>query len=290
MIINCKEIRQNEIDKLKSNKLENCKVVFIQVGSNQASNVYVRNKVKLCEELNINAIHKQFDEEITEEQLLNYIEELNIDNSVQGIMIQLPLPKHIQEDSVINAIDPKKDIDGFTNINKGKLMTGMEDAIVACTPAGIMDIFNALDLNLRGRSVVIVGRSNIVGKPMAQLLINAGATVTVCNSSTKPFKIAKLISESDIFISAIGQSEYFNKQFFENSEINISHLRNCIAIDVGINRNSENKLCGDIAKELYDNFAMITSVPGGVGIMTTLNVTKNIYKCYNLQKYFLLYK
>lgn len=274
MIINCKEIRDKEIAKIKETYKGGCKVAFIQVGKNEASNVYVRNKIKLCKEVGIEVEHIQFKEIISEGELINFIEFLNKQKEIRGIMVQLPLPRHIDEQAVINTIDPKKDIDGFTAINKGKLMLGDDSALIPCTPKGIMTILEHQKIDLNGKNVVIAGRSNIVGKPLAQLMINKGATVTVCNSKTSKYLLKYLISTSDIFISAIGQANYFN---YETLDV---YLRDTIAIDVGINRDSDGKLCGDIDKELYDEFKAVTSVPGGVGLITVLEVIRNSIECY----------
>lgn len=279
MIINCKEIREKEIAKIKETYKDGCKVVFIQIGENPASNVYVRNKINLCKEVGIEVKHIQGDEETSQEALINSIKRFNLDKDIHGIMVQLPLPEHISEEAVINAIAPEKDIDGFTTINKGKLMIGDKDAIIPCTPKGIMTILEHQGVNLEGKNVVIVGRSNIVGKPLANLMINAGATVTVCNSKTDINTLIVNIAISDIFISAIGVANYFNKEMFE-----FYRLDNTIAIDVGINRDEEGKLCGDISKELYDEFKAVTSVPGGVGVMTVLEVIKNSIECYERSK------
>ena len=277
MIINCKEIRDKEIAKIKETYKGGCKVAFIQVGENEASNVYVRNKIKLCKEVGIEVEHIQFKEIISEGELINFIEFLNKQKEIHGIMVQLPLPRHIDEQAVINTIDPKKDIDGFTAINKGKLMLGDDSALIPCTPKGIMTILEHQKIDLNGKNVVIVGRSNIVGKPLAQLMINKGATVTVCNSKTSKYLLKYLISTSDIFISAIGQANYFN---YETLDV---YLSDTIAIDVGINRDSDGKLCGDIDKELYDEFKAATSVPGGVGLITVLEVIRNSIECYKKQ-------
>ena len=279
MIINCKEIREKEIAKIKETYKGGCKVVFIQIGENPASNVYVRNKINLCKEVGIEVKHIQGDEETSQEALINSIKRFNLDKDIHGIMVQLPLPEHISEEAVINAIAPEKDIDGFTTINKGKLMIGDKDAIIPCTPKGIMTILEHENIDLNGKLVTIVGRSNIVGKPLAQLMINAGATVTVCNSKTDKIILNCLIARSDIFISAIGKANHFNKNTFE-----FYRLDNTIAIDVGINRDEEGKLCGDIDKELYPYFKKVTSVPGGVGVMTVLEVIKNSIECYERSK------
>ena len=279
-IINCKEIREKELEKLKEKDLSMCTVVFIQVGDNPASNVYVRNKIKLCEELGIDVVHYHKKETISEEKLLNKIKQLNKNPIVSGIMVQLPLPDHIREEVVIDAIAPEKDIDGFTTVNKGKLMVGANDAIIPCTPKGILTILEHESVDLKGKNVVIVGRSNIVGKPLANLLINKGATVTVCNSNTPLYKIGYAIDTCDIFISAIGKANYWNSYRLDGS-----YLKDTIAIDVGINRDEEGKLCGDIDKSTYDMFKKVTSVPGGVGVMTVLEVIRNIVELYERNKY-----
>lgn len=277
MIINCKDIRKDNLDSLKELGQVEGYVAFIQVGDNPASNTYINNKIKLCGELNITNRHYKLPEFIEQVSVLTLISELNEDDDCIGIMIQLPLPKHIKELSVIDAIKPHKDIDGFTTVNKGKLMIGDRDSIIPCTPLGILHILNHMRIDLKGKNIVIVGRSNIVGKPLANLLINEGATVTVCNSNTSPYNISYLVNRCDIFISAIGKPNYWNEEKLESCNI-----ENTIAIDVGINRDKDNKLCGDIDKGLYDKFKAITPVPGGVGVMTVLGVIKNIYRCAGL--------
>ncbi|MFY8263057.1 bifunctional 5,10-methylenetetrahydrofolate dehydrogenase/5,10-methenyltetrahydrofolate cyclohydrolase [Clostridium perfringens] len=279
MIIDCKKIREEIKQELKKKDLSNVKGIFIQVGDNQASNVYVNNKCKLCKELGIDYEHIKLDESVSEEELLNIIDMLNKTKCVTGIMVQLPLPKHISEERVINAIDPNKDIDGFTNVNKGKLMIGDETGIIPCTPKGIITVLEHENIEVEGKNVVIVGRSNIVGKPLAQLLINKGATVTVCNSKTDRDKLKELILDSDIFISAIGQANHFNLNFFEDLTLSNNVFKNITAIDVGINRDENNKLCGDISKDMYDYFQYATSSPGGIGLLTVLEVVRNLIKC-----------
>ncbi|MEG2289541.1 MAG: bifunctional 5,10-methylenetetrahydrofolate dehydrogenase/5,10-methenyltetrahydrofolate cyclohydrolase [Clostridium sp.] len=280
MIVNCKEIRDKHIEKLKERDLSECKAVFIQVGDNQASNVYVRNKLRLCEELNIQASHIKLDEDISEKNLVDLITMFNKNKCISGIMVQLPLPSHINEENIINAIDWKKDIDGFTNVNKGKLMVGDNSAITACTPSGIMLVIEEQGIDLNGKNVVIVGRSNIVGKPLAQLMINSGATVTVCNSKTDKEVLLNHIANSDIFVSAIGRANYFNEDFCKF--ILNKNLKKCFAIDVGINRDEDGKLCGDISKDMYDYFGMATPSPGGIGLLTVAEVIRNLVKCYDL--------
>ena len=290
-IIDCKQIREDRINELKQKDLKGCTVAFVQLGDNPVSNVYVGNKIKLCEEVGIEVEHYHLSEDITEEQLLTAIEMLNKCSIITGIMVQLPLPKHIDENKVINAIDPNKDIDGFHHINKGKLMSGDKTAIIPCTPKGIMTILDKEGIDLKGKNVVVVGRSNIVGKPLVNLLINKGATVTCCNSSTDKDVLWKQIINCDIFIVAIGKAKYFNKNFFKVSEDNELQLGVCriflkdvICIDVGINRDEEGKLCGDIDRELYPCFKRVTSVPGGVGVTTVMSVIENIVELYERNK------
>ncbi|MGU8523263.1 bifunctional 5,10-methylenetetrahydrofolate dehydrogenase/5,10-methenyltetrahydrofolate cyclohydrolase [Clostridium perfringens] len=279
MIIDCKKIREEIKQELKKKDLSKIKGIFIQVGDNQASNLYVNNKCKLCKELGIDYEHIKLDESVSEEELLNIIDMLNKTKCVTGIMVQLPLPKHISEEKVINAIDPNKDIDGFTNVNKGKLMIGDETGIIPCTPKGIITVLEHENIDVEGKNVVIVGRSNIVGKPLAQLLINKGATVTVCNSKTDRDMLKELILDSNIFISAIGQANHFNLNFFEDLTLSNNVFKNITAIDVGINRDENNKLCGDISKDMYDYFQYTTSSPGGIGLLTVLEVVRNLIKC-----------
>ena len=284
MKIDCKEIRDRRIEELKE-KVANIddiiRVVFIQVGSNPASDIYVRNKIRLCEEVGIQVTHEHLPADTTQATLLDIIRWYNNNKLFHGIMVQLPLPAHIKEESVINAITPQKDIDGFTHVNKGKLMTG-EKGLVACTPQGIMTILEEIDINLKGKFVVVAGRSNIVGRPMVNLMINAGATVLCCNSRTDEKLMYSAIVESDIFISAIGKANYFDFKKLAPYVVKSNNVKvqKGIAIDVGINRNEEGKLCGDIDHSAYDFFEMYTPVPNGVGVTTVLTVIENIIKCY----------
>lgn len=275
--IDCLKIRDNILADLPAIKGE---AIFIQVGDRSDSTTYINSKKKLCEKYNIKYSHIQRGENISQTDLINIIEQFNQDDNVVGIMVQLPLPIHIDEQAVINAIAPEKDIDGFTHINKGKLMVGDRSAIVPCTPLGIMCILQAIKFNPRGKNVVIAGRSNIVGKPMTQLLINFGATVTCCNSSTPDDKLKELILKSDLFISAIDKPWYFDVEYFGKE--NLKLLNNTIAIDVGIAK-VEDKLKGNIDTELYDYFQAVTPVPGGVGPMTVACVLTNIAKCEKIQ-------
>ena len=274
-IIDCKKIREDRIKELKQKDLKNCTVAFVQLGDNPASNVYVRNKIKLCEEVGIEVEHYKLSENTTEEQLLTTIEMLNKCSIITGIMVQLPLPKHIDENKVINTIDPNKDIDGFHHMNKGKLMNGDEDAIIPCTPKGIMTILNKEGVDLKGKNVVVVGRSNIVGKPLVNLLINKGATVTCCNSKTSEGKMIVDIQDCDVLITAMDKPDYFNL-----NNLYGYCLYDTIAIDVGIIRYEDGKLHGNISKSLYPYFKRVTSVPNGVGVTTVMSVIENIVELY----------
>lgn len=281
MILNCKEYRTGVEEMIKEEKNVKGISAFIQVGNREDSNVYIRQKKNACESAGLQYDHIHFEEDVTEEEVINKIKELNSYEDVVGIMVQLPLPKHINEDAVINAIAPEKDIDGFTFVNKGKLMVGEPTAIIPCTPFGILNLLEVMGFDLKGKNAVVVGRSNIVGKPMTQLLINAGATVTCCNSNTPPKKIKELVLNSDLFISAIDKADHFDIQYF--GQDNLTKLNGVLAIDVGIIR-VEGKLHGNISKELYDHFGAITPVPGGVGPMTVAGVLLNILRCNEIQR------
>lgn len=280
MLLNCNEYRDDIAKRIKENYKINGISVFIQVGDDPASTTYINQKKKACDIAGIKYNHVILDKDVTEEQLTAKIKEYNDCVDVVGIMVQLPLPSHINEDAVINAIKPEKDIDGFTHVNKGKLMVADESVIVPCTPYGIDTLLESINFDCEGKNVIVVGRSNIVGKPMTQLLINRGATVTCCNSKTSKETLTNLILNSDLFISAIDKPDFFDIQYFGKD--NLAKLSNIIAIDVGIFR-IEDKLHGNINKELYDYFKAITPVPGGVGPMTIIGVLSNIIKCASLQ-------
>lgn len=279
MILDCLSIRDNLVQNLSIP--EGVSAAFIQVGHNPASDTYVKNKLILCEKWGITPEHHRFGEDVSEEIIIDFINKLNKCDSIHGIMVQLPLPDHINEEAVINAINPVKDIDGFTHINKGKLLVGDDSAIIPCTPFGIMEILKSINFDCKGKNVVVAGRSNIVGKPMVQLLINNGATVTCCNSKTDSDTFKNLVYNSDLFISAIDKPCYYNVEYFGKD--NLSKLNNTIAIDVGIFR-VNGKLEGNIDKDLYDNFKAITPVPKGVGPMTVAGVLANIKRCYDIQQ------
>mgnify|MGYP000852077775 CR=1 FL=1 len=231
--------------------------LFILVGEDPASQVYVRNKERAATEVGIHSNVIRLAEETAQEELLAYVNTLNDDASVHGILVQLPLPKHIDTDAVLEAIVPEKDVDGFHPVNLGKLLQ-KDESIVPCTPQGIMEFFKEYNIDLVGKEMVIIGQSTIVGRPMALLGLNHGATVTVCHSRTKD--LAKVAKRADILISAVGKAELITKDFVKEG---------AVVIDVGINRNEAGKLCGDVDfEEVAPLASAITPVPGGVGPMT----------------------
>lgn len=234
-----------------------CALAVIQVGADPASSVYVRNKKKACAYIGIESLSYELPEETTEEELLALIQKLNDNPDVHGILCQLPLPKHICEDHVIQAIDPQKDVDGFHPQNVGALVVGKK-GFVSCTPAGIIQLLKRSNIEIAGKHCVVIGRSNIVGKPMALLMLRENATVTICHSRTENLK--EICKEADILIVAIGKPRYIGADYIKEG---------AVVIDVGIHRNEENKLCGDVRFEEAEQIASyITPVPGGVGPMT----------------------
>jgi methylenetetrahydrofolate dehydrogenase (NADP+)/methenyltetrahydrofolate cyclohydrolase len=246
-------------------------LTVVLVGDDPASHIYVKNKVKKATELGFDSKAIFLPEKTTETELLNKVEELNKNKKVHGILVQLPLPKHISENSIINAISPLKDVDGFHPINKGRLAIGDEGGFVPCTPLGcIILIEQILGKDLSGKTAVVVGRSNLVGKPMASLLLNRNATVTIVHSKTKNAK--DFTQKADILVIAIGKPKFITKDYVK---------KGAIVIDVGINRSSEGKLCGDADFDnLIDIASHITPVPGGVGPMTIACLMKNALKAF----------
>ncbi len=245
-------------------KGKKCTLVVIQVGNDPASSVYVANKKKACEYIGISSRSYELPEETPEQQLLELIDELNNDAGVHGILCQLPLPKHINEKRVINRISPQKDVDGFHPQNVGALMIG-EQGFVSCTPAGIIELLKRSDVEIEGRHCVIIGRSNIVGKPMAMLMLRENATVTVCHSKTKDLQ--NICRQADILIVAMGKPKYITRDYIKEG---------AVVIDVGIHRDASNKLCGDVDyKDVEPVCSAITPVPGGVGPMTICMLMKN---------------
>ena len=258
-----------ETAKLKENYGKVPGLAIVLVGENPASKIYVNSKIKGCNELGIESFAHFLNENTSEEQLLEVIERLNQDERVNGILVQLPLPKHIDEKKVIDKIALEKDVDGFKPENFGLLMLNDKDSLKPCTPAGIMEILKAYSIELVGKDVVILGRSNIVGKPMAGLMINEGATVTVCNSKTK--NLADKTKSADIVVMAIGQSKFLKADMVKDG---------VVVIDVGINRTEEG-LFGDVDyEEVSQKASYITPVPGGVGPMTVAMLFHNTLRAF----------
>ena len=248
-------------------------LAVVQVGSDPASNVYVRNKKRACEECGIKSLSYELPEETSEEELLALIAELNADQTVNGILVQLPLPEHIDENKVIQAIDAKKDVDGFHPVNAGALSTGQK-GFVPCTPAGIIELLKRSHITISGKECVVVGRSNIVGKPAALLLLRENGTVTVCHSRTADLK--EVTRRADILVVAIGRPKF----------ITADHVKEGAAvIDVGIHRNENGKLCGDVDfEDAAPKCSAITPVPGGVGPMTIAMLMSNCIASVDLSK------
>lgn len=247
-------------------------LAVVQVGDDPASTVYVGNKKKACEYIGIHSQAYGLPEETTEAELLALVEKLNEDDNVHGILVQLPLPPHINEDKVIETISPKKDVDGFHPQSVGALSIG-QPGFVSCTPAGIIQLLKRSGVTIDGRECVIVGRSNIVGKPMAMLMLRENATVTVCHSHTKDLK--EVTRRADILIVAIGRPRFITKEYVKEG---------AVVIDVGIHRNEDNKLCGDVDFQDVEPVASaITPVPGGVGPMTIAMLMNNCVEAKGIQ-------
>ena len=252
-----------EVEELKAQGIVPGLAVII-VGNDPASKVYVGSKERTCIELGMYSEKYELPEDTTNEQLLALIDKLNKNDKVHGILCQLPLPRHLDEKSVIDAIDPKKDVDAFHAVNVGKIMIGDYDYL-PCTPAGIMEMLKFMNIDPCGKHCVIIGRSNIVGKPMAMLMLHANATVTICHSKTVGLK--EICREADILVAAVGKTYFVTPDMVKPG---------AVVIDVGMNRNSEGKLCGDVDYEKVEPLcSAITPVPGGVGPMTIAMLMQN---------------
>ena len=261
-----KDELKKQVSELKADGKE-ITLAVIQVGNDPASSVYVGNKKKACEYIGIKSLAYELPEETTEEKLLSIIEELNNRDDVNGILVQLPLPSHINEDKVIETIDSKKDVDGFNPMSVGALSIGKK-GFVSCTPAGIIQLLKRSNIEIDGKECVVVGRSNIVGKPMAMLLLRENGTVTVAHSRTKNLK--EVTKRADILVAAVGKPKFITADYVKEG---------AVVIDVGIHRNENNKLCGDVDFESVEPKASaITPVPGGVGPMT---IAMLMYNCVN---------
>ncbi len=261
-----KEELKEKVAKLKEEGTE-ISLAVIQVGNDPASSVYVGNKKKACEFIGIKSVAYELPEETTEKELLDIIDELNGREDINGILVQLPLPAHINEDKVIEAIDSSKDVDGFHPMSVGALSIG-KPGFVSCTPAGIIQLLKRSNIEIAGKECVIVGRSNIVGKPMAMLLLRENGTVTVAHSKTKDLK--EVTKRADILVVAVGKPKFITADYVKEG---------AVVIDVGIHRNENNKLCGDVDFDSVEPKASaITPVPGGVGPMT---IAMLMYNCVN---------
>lgn len=279
IIIDGKKISQDIKDELKKEVEElNQKNIFpglavVLVGNDPASKVYVNNKKKACEYIGIKSFSYELPEETTEEELLNLIDVLNKTKEVNGILVQLPLPKHIDENKVLLSIDPIKDVDCFHPYNVGLVSIGKTDGFLPCTPAGIVELIKRTNIEIEGKNCVVVGRSNIVGKPVSQLLLGNNGTVTTCHSRTK--NLSKVCQEADILVTAIGKAQFIKEDMVKEGSV---------LIDVGVNRLEDGKLCGDIDFEgCKDKASAITPVPGGVGPMTIAMLMKNCVKAAVMQ-------
>lgn len=258
-----KEEAKQEVTALKEMGVDVALAVII-VGNDPASKVYVGNKKKACEVCGIRSVEYALSEETTQEELLSLIDELNNDKAINGILCQLPLPKHLDEVAVIERISSEKDVDCFSNENVGKLWTG-DYTFKPCTPAGVMELLKAYDIEVEGKNCVVIGRSNIVGKPMAALLLEKNATVTVCHSRTKNLK--DVCSGADLIVAAVGRAGFVTADMVKEG---------AVVIDVGINRNENGKLCGDVDFEaVKEKASFITPVPGGCGPMTIAVLMQN---------------
>ena len=258
-----KEELKEKVAAMKEDGIFPCLAV-IQVGNDPASTVYVGNKKKACASIGIESIAFELPEETTQEELLALIEKLNEDDSVHGILVQLPIPAHMDEKEVIHAISPKKDVDGFHPQSVGALSIG-EPGFVSCTPAGIIQLLKRSGIEIEGKECVVVGRSNIVGKPMAMLLLRENGTVTICHSRTKDLR--EVCKRADILVAAIGKPKFFDETYVKDG---------AAVIDVGIHRNADGKLCGDVDYDkVVDKVSAITPVPGGVGPMTIAMLMNN---------------
>lgn len=258
-----KDELKEEVQSMKTQGTNICLAV-VQVGSDPASSVYVNNKKKACSYIGIESRAYELADSVTEEELTDLVEQLNNDEGVNGILVQLPLPSHIDEDRIIRTISPDKDVDGFHPVSVGRLWIG-EKGFLSCTPAGIIQLLKRSGIEIEGKECVVIGRSNIVGKPMAALLLRENATVTVAHSRTKNLK--EVAKRADILIVAIGKRQFINSDYVKDG---------AVVIDVGMHRDENNKLCGDVDfADVADRTSAITPVPGGVGPMTIAMLMNN---------------
>ena len=277
-ILNGKELADIIKDDLKNvvadmkSRGENVHLAVIQVGNDEASSVYIRQKEKACEYIGIESEIIKIPEHVNQNAMINLIHELNNDENVNGILVQLPLPHHMDVGKVISAINPAKDVDGFTKMNVGAAFLGHK-SLISCTPLGVLKILQHYNINIVGKECVVVGRSNIVGKPMAMLLLQNDGTVTICHSKTNNLK--EICKRADILICAIGKPKFFNKDYIKEG---------AVVIDVGIHRQDNGKLCGDVDfNDVKDIVSAITPVPNGVGAMTVAMLMNNCVEAAKFQ-------
>ena len=274
MILDGKKIKKVVLDEIKSevnNLSVKPKLVVIQVGNNEASNVYIKQKSNMCEYVGYEYEHIKLENSVTEEDVINVINRLNNDEKVTAILVQLPLPDGMDTNKIVNSISPKKDVDGLTDLNNGMLFHG-KDTLYSCTPYGVMELLDRYDISVSGKNVVIVGRSDLVGKPMAIMMLDRDATVTVCHSKTKNLK--EFTKNADILVVAVGKPNLITEDMISDG---------VVILDVGINR-TDTGLCGDVLFDsVKDKCSYITPVPGGVGQMTVAMLSKNVLKAYKMQ-------
>lgn len=268
-----KEELKEKIRQIKEKYNQEPHLAIIQVGNISASNIYIRNKIRDCNEIGIIPHHIQFSEETKKEELEKKITELNNDQSINGIIVQLPLPKHLDERAIIEKIDPIKDVDGFAITNKGALFCNL-DTMYPATPKGIMILLERYNIEIEGKRAVVVGRSNIVGKPIAMMLLNKNATVTICHSRTRDLK--EICKTADILISCVGKTKMITSDMVK---------KDAVIVDVGMNRDENGKLCGDVDFDNVKNIASyISPVPGGVGPMTIASLLEATYQAFIKQR------
>ena len=266
-----KEGLKKEVEELKKNGIVP-KLAVIMIGDDPSSKIYVRNKSIACNEIGIEYEEYLLNENITMDELLALIDKLNKDDSVNGILLQSPIPRGLDINEAFKSIDPKKDVDGFNPVNVGKLCLG-QDSFISCTPYGIIKLLEEYGIQIEGKDAVVVGRSNIVGKPMMQCLLNKNATVTICHSKT--IKLERVTKKADILVVAVGKPKFITADMVKEG---------AIVIDVGINRGEDGKLCGDVDFDEVSKIASyITPVPGGIGPMTIAMLMNNIVKAARMQ-------
>lgn len=275
-ILDGKEVKRIKLEELKNEVLKLDRplgLTVIQVGDDSASNIYVKQKSKMANNLEFNFNHIKLEENVTEEEVLKIINSLNRDNCVDGILVQMPLPEHLNSRIIQNTISPLKDVDGLTDINMGMLVH-KKNCLVPCTPLGVMELLKYYNIDVAGKNVVIVGRSDLVGRPMAEVMINNDATVTLCHSKTKNLK--DITKNADVLVVAVGKAKLITSDMVRDG---------VVVVDVGINRLEDGSLCGDVDFDgVSSKCSYITPVPGGVGQMTVLELGYNTYKAYLLRQ------